>query len=73
MLLYCLKCRRNLQKKNPEFVKTKNGRIMFLARFSVCNSENLKFLKKQEATELLSSLGIITPLSQIPLLGPLLF
>ena len=31
------------------------------------------FLKKQEARGLLSRLGIRTPLSQIPMLGPLLF
>ena len=33
----------------------------------------MKFLKEKEARRLLSSLGIWTPLSQIPLLGPLLF
>ena len=32
-----------------------------------------RFIKNQEASGLLSSLGIRTPLSQIPLLGPLLF
>ena len=32
-----------------------------------------KFIKQQEASELLSSLGIKTPLSKIPLVGPLLF
>ena len=30
-------------------------------------------LKEQEAKGLLSSLGLETPLSQIPLLGPILF
>ena len=30
-----------------------------------------KFIKQQEASELLSSLGIKTPLSKIPLVGPL--
>ena len=32
-----------------------------------------KFIKEQEASRLLSSLGIKTPLSKIPLLGLLLF
>ena len=32
-----------------------------------------KFIKQQEATGLLSSLGIKTPLSRIPLVGPVLF
>ena len=39
----------------------------------MCNSKTLKFLQEQEAKGLLSSLGLKTPLIQIPLLGPLLF
>ena len=49
---------------------------MLLSKCSVRNSnflKNLTFLKEQEARALLSSLGIRKPLSQIPLLGPLLF
>ena len=30
MLSYCLKCRKNIESKNPEVVKTKNRRIMVL-------------------------------------------
>ena len=56
MLCYCLKCRKNTQSKNPEVVKTKNGRIMLLSKCSVCNSKKSKFLKEQEARELLSNL-----------------
>ena len=73
MLSYYLKCRKNTQSKNPEVVKTKNGRVMLLSKCSVCNSKKLKFLKEREARGLLSSLGIRTPLGQISLLGPLLF
>ena len=73
MLSCCLKCRKNTQSKNPEVVKAKNGRIMLLSKCSVCNSKKSKFVKEQEARGLLSSLGIRTPLSKIPLLGPLLF
>ena len=46
---------------------------MLLSNCVVCNSKNAKFLKQQEASGLLSSLGIKTPLSKIPLVGPLLF
>ena len=46
---------------------------MLLSKCSVCNGKKSKCLKEQEAEGLLSSLGIRTPLSQIPLLGPLLF
>ena len=59
MLSYCLKCRKDTESKNP--------------RVTVYDSKKLKFIKKQEASELLTSLGIRTPLSQIPLVGPLLF
>ena len=70
---YCLKCRKYTESKNPEVVRTKNGRIMVLSKCVVCNSKKLKFIKQQEASGLLSSLGIKTPLNKIPLLGPLLF
>ena len=56
MLYYCWKCRKNTKSKKPEVVKTKNGKIMPLSKCVVCNSQNSKFLKKQEARELLSYL-----------------
>ena len=70
MLSYCLKCRKNTESKNPKVVRTKNGRIMLLSKCAVCNSKKSKFIKEQ-ARGLLSSIRIKTPLSQIPLLGPL--
>ena len=44
---------------------------MLLSKCEVCNSKKTKFIKQQEASGLLSSLGIKTPLSKIPLVGPL--
>ena len=73
MLSYCLKCRKNTESKNPKVARTKNGRIMLLSKCAVCDSKKSKFIKQQEASGLLSSLGIKTPLSKIPLVGPLLF
>ena len=73
MLLYCFKCRRNAESKNQKPATTKNRRIMLLSKCSVCNSKKSKFIKEQEARRLLGSLGKRTPLSQIPLLGPVLF
>ena len=70
MLLYCLKCRQNTQSKNPKVRGIKNGRIILLSKRAVSDSK--KFMKQQEASGLLSSLGIKTPLIKIPLLGPLL-
>ena len=71
---YCLKCRKNTESKNPQVViNTKNGRIMLLSKCVVCDSKKSKFIKEQEASGLLSSLGIKTSLSKIPLVGYLLF
>ena len=44
---------------------------MLLSKYVVCDSKKLKFIKEQEASGLLSSLGIKTPLSKIPLVGSL--
>ena len=68
-----VKCRKNTESKNPKVVKTKNGRTILLSNCAVCNSKRLKFFKEQEASGILSNVGIKTPLSAIPLLGPLLF
>ena len=70
MLSYCLKCRKNTEKKKPKIPRTKYGRIMLLSKFSVYDSKKSKCIKKQEASGLLSTLGIKTPLSKMPLLGP---
>ena len=45
MSSYCLKCRKNIENKNPKVVKTKSGRIMLLSNCAVSNSKKLKFLE----------------------------
>ena len=62
---------KNKESKNPKVVKAKNGRAMLLSKCSVCNNKKSRFMKEQEASGLLSSLGIQTPLSQTPLVGSL--
>ena len=62
MLSYCLKCRKNTESKNPKVARTKNGRIMLLSKRAVCDSKKSKFIKQQEASGLLSSLGMKSPL-----------
>ena len=47
--------------------------MMLLIKCSVRDNKKWKFIKEQEASGLLSSLGIMTPLNQIPLWGPLCF
>ena len=46
---------------------------MILSKCAVCNSRKSKFIKKQDAKGLLSKLGIKTPLSNVPVLGDILF
>ena len=46
---------------------------MLLSKSAACDSKKSKFIKKQEASGLLSSLGIKTHLRKIPLVGPVLF
>ena len=73
MLLYDMKCRKNAESKNIKAARPKNGRIMLLSKYAVCDSKKLKFFKEEEAKGLLTSLGLKTPSIQILLLGPLLF
>ena len=73
MLFYYLMCRKNAESKNPKVVKTKNRRTMLLSKIEVCNSKKLRFIKEQEASESLSTLGVKILLNRIPLMGPLSF
>ena len=52
----------NKKRKNNVFIKC-----------AVCDSKKSKFINQQEASRLLSNLGIKAPLSKIPLVGSLLF
>ena len=72
MLSYCLRWRKNTESKNPKVAKTKYGGIMLLSKYAVCDSKISRNIKEQEASELLSSLGIRTTLSKIRFVGPLL-
>ena len=47
-------------------IKTKNDRLQLKSQCSVCGNKKSRFVKEQDAKELLSSLGIRTPLSNIP-------
>ena len=73
MLSYCLQCRKNTESKNPKVARIKNRRRMLSSKCAVCDSKKSKFIKEQESSGLLSSLGIKTPLNKIPFVGPLLF
>ena len=46
---------------------------MLLSKYDICGSKESRFIKKQEASGILSSLGLKTPLSKISLLGDIFF
>ena len=73
MKLYCLKCRKDTENINPKVSKTSNGRTMLLSKCALCNEKKSRVIKNQEAKGLLSNLGIKTPLSEVPILGDILF
>ena len=71
MLTYCLKYRKNTESKNPKVVETKNWKIMLLSKCTMWDSKKSKSIKEQEASRLLTSLGIKIPLNKLALVGPL--
>ena len=46
---------------------------MVLSKCAIWDSKKSRFTKNQEAKELLSNLGVRTPLSKVPVLGDILF
>ena len=71
MLLF--EVQKNTESVNPRVSATSSGRTMILSKCAICASKKLKLIKNQEANRLLSSLGIRTPLSKIPVLGDVSF
>ena len=72
LLSYHLKCKKNTKNVDPKVLKTKNGKTMPSSKCAASGSKKSRFMKEQEASGLLTSLGIKTPLSMIPLLGKIL-
>ena len=62
-----------MQNVKIQKLQEQKTRTMLVSKCAVCDSKKSKFIKQQEAIGLLSSLGIKTLLSQIALVGPLLF
>ena len=46
---------------------------MILSKCEICGSTKSRLIKKQEASGILSNLGLNTPLNKIPLLGDIFF
>ena len=71
MKTYCVKCRRDAENIDPKMIRTKNNRLIMQSKCSICGIKKSRFVKEEEAKVLLSSLGIKSPLSKIPLLNVL--
>ena len=67
MLSNFSKRKKNAESKNSKFARTKS--LMLLSKCAVWDSKKSKCIKQQEASRLLSSLGIKTLLNKIILLG----
>ena len=63
---------KNTEDKIPYITKKKQKKYPF-SKCAVCDSKKSKFIKEQEASGLLSSLGIKLPLRKLYLVGPPLF
>ena len=73
MSSYCLTWRKNAESLNPRVLKTNNGKTMILSKCTICGTKKSRFIKKQEASGILSNLCLKIPLNKIPLLGHILF
>ena len=73
MMIYCLVCKKDTENKDAKMIKTKNGRIILSSKCVACGNKRSRFIKEQEASGILSSVGIRTPLSKFPVLGHIFF
>ena len=70
---YCLKCKKKYRKYKIRVPNISNGKTILLSKCAIYGSEKSRFIKKQEASGILSSLNLRTLLSKVPLLGDILF
>ena len=71
MKTYSVKCREKTEDLNSDIFRTKNGKLIMQSKYAHCGVKKSRFVKQQEAKDLLSNLGIKAPLSKIPLLNVL--
>ena len=66
---YCLACRKYTKSINPKIVRNRPHRSMIQSNCAVWGIKKSRFIKEQQAMELLRNLGIKAPLSKVPLLN----
>ena len=70
---YYLKCKEKTRNIDPKIWSSSNGRAMVLSKCAICVGNKARFIKNRESKGLLSNLGTKTPLSEVPILGDILF
>ena len=60
---------KNTENINPVVSKPSNSKTMMLSKYATCGAEKSRFIKKQEAKGILTSLGFKTGLDKIPCFG----
>ena len=68
MKTYCVSCKKHTANKNSSV-----NRLIFGSSCDIFGKKKPGSIKDQEASGLLSKLGIRTPLINIPLIGDILF
>ena len=69
-LSYCLKCRKNIENINPKISGTSTGKTI-ISDCVICARKKSRFTNKARSKCVIEQFK--TPLSSIPLIGPLLF
>ena len=62
MKTYCEKRRKDTENLDPKMVTTKNNRLIMQSKCPVCRIKKSRFVKEQKTKDLLSNLGIKTPI-----------
>ena len=69
---HCLRCKKNTENINSGVSNTSNNKTILFSKCAICDPKKPRFVKKQ-GSGMLSSLGLKTPLSKIPLFADILF
>ena len=57
-----MKCRKDTENIDPKMVTTKTNRLIMQSKCPVCRIKKSRFVKEQKTKDLLSNLGIKTPI-----------
>ena len=66
---FCLVCKKYTKNINPKIFRNRQNRSMIQSNCAIFGSKKSKFIKEQQAMEILSNLGIKTTLSKVPSLN----